>query len=360
MARPGPVKRASLKAALLGLSHPHSTPHLATLQNLPEVGEIVAWDPAFDLRRHGALLANRAKVGLCTRDLGAVLGLGDIDFAILCVPTDVAADLACRVAASGIHLLAEKPVGLDPAEIRKVIRACRRAGVTASVLYINRFNPAVLEARRLVRAGTFGALMTIEVRLLTTQVRFRNPGGWLFDRRRAGGGILTWLGCHYLDLVRHISGDEIAAVSAQVATRSGERIDVEDVAALSLRYRSGAVGTFTAGYVLAFSGGGYLNPGGFDAYLAWNGRKGRVVIPERARLHVESAVRRGPPKRDMLFPEPASASYGGAPGEAFVRRFIGAFARGEEPPTSLGDALRTAEVLKAVERSVRTRREVRL
>src|ERR1700733_9570311 len=110
-------RRGSLKAALIGLSHPHTIPHLATLENLPEVGEIVAWDDHFNPRRHGALLAASKKVALATGDLAAVLKRGDIDFAIVCVPTDVAADLTCRVLKAGIHVMAEKPVGLTPAEI---------------------------------------------------------------------------------------------------------------------------------------------------------------------------------------------------------------------------------------------------
>ena len=61
------------------------------------------------------------------------------------------------------------------------------------------------------------------------------------------------------------------SVAAQIATRSGEDIDVEDVAALSLGFASGAVGTFHAGYMLSMSGGGYHNAGGYDTYVGVNG-----------------------------------------------------------------------------------------
>ena len=51
--------------------------------------------------------------------------------------------------------------------------------------------------------------------------------------------------------------DRITEVSAVLATRSGEAIDVEDAAALSLRFQSGMIGTFQAGYMLPLSGPGY-------------------------------------------------------------------------------------------------------
>jgi len=351
-------RRGSLKAALLGLSHPHSAPHLATLQNLPEVGEIVAWDGQYEAKRHGALLANRKKLTLCTDDLAAVLRRGDIDFAIVCVPTDDAAALTCRVLKAGIHVMAEKPVGLNPGEIRRVMAAARKAKVQASVLYCNRWLPAIREARRLVRGGAIGPLLTAEARMLTTQVRFREPRSWLFSQRRAGGGILTWLGCHFFDVLQYVSGEPIVAVSAQLGTRSGEKIDVEDVAAVAFRLRSGAVGTLQAGYVLAFSGGGYLNGAGNDMSVGFTGRRGRVTWAARPLLRIESPVKRGSPVRERTFPAGTSTSYGGKWGEGFLRQFIASFQKGAEPPAGLEAALRTALILEAVHKSAETGREV--
>ena len=62
--------------------------------------------------------------------------------------------------------------------------------------------------------------------------------------------MLTWLGCHYIDLMRYMTGDEIVSVQAEIATRSVEKIDVEDVAVLSMRLKSGAVASLHVGYML--------------------------------------------------------------------------------------------------------------
>lgn len=350
---------APLHGALLGLTHPHSGKLLATLNNLAEVGGIYLWENEPGAAQRLDIPPSR-KVRLVTADLDAVLGRPEIDFAIVCVQTDQAAALARRVIAAGKHLLAEKPVGLDAAEIRGVMRAATRAGVQAGVLYINRLHPVIGEARRLVQAGVIGPLLSCEARLLTTQVRFRDPDSWLFRRRHAGGGILTWLGCHYLDLLWHVSGDPITAVAACEARRSGEKIDVEDSAALALQFRSGAVGTFHAGYALAHSGGGYLNSQGYDAYLACNGRDGRVVWPDInvPLLHIERPGR--PAVREVRFRLRSSTSYGGTRGETFVRQFLAALRGAGQVPATLADALRTAEVLEAVHRSARTGRLTRV
>ncbi len=353
-----PRTQASLKAALLGLGHPHSAAYLNTLNNLPEVSGIFLWD---ETRRPGVAgsLPRSPKVELVTPDLDRLLARSDLDFAIVCARTDQAADIGRRVVEAGKHLLTEKPGGMDPGEISGVIQAARRAGVCAGVLYANRFQPAMREAHKLFSTGTIGRLLSAEARMLTTQVRFRDPKVWFFHRRHAGGGILTWLGCHFIDLLQHVSGDRITAVCAHEATLSGEKIDVEDSAALALRFASGAVGTFHAGYTLAHSGGGFVNASGYDTYLAWNGQEGRIVWPGLVpRLHVESPVASGPAVREKFFRPRKTTSYGGAGGEAFIRQFIAATRGRAELPASLENALSVARVIEAAERSAATGRLV--
>ena len=82
----------------------------------------------------------------------------------------------------------------------------------------------VRDVRALIAQDLVGPLMSIEMRMLTTQPMFRKPESWLFSQSEAGGGMLAWLGCHYIDMMRYISGDEIVSVAAEVATRSGETI----------------------------------------------------------------------------------------------------------------------------------------
>ncbi len=347
-----------MKAALLGLAHPHAGILLATLDLLPEISEICLWDP--DAPGIAASLPAAAKVVQVSTDLDAVLGQHDLVFAVVCVPTDRAAALARRVLQAGKHLLAEKPAGFTSAEIAAVEEEAARAGLTASVLYPRRFHPCMVAARELIQAGKLGPLLSVEARFLTTQVRFRNPQSWLFRRRESGGGILPWLGCHCLDLIHHLTGDEIVAVSAQLAIRSGEAIDVEDTAALTLRLRSGAVGTFLAGYALANAGEGYLNRAGNDSYLGINCRNGRVVWPDLApRLVIESPPGPGQAAvREVTLPNPDSPAYGGAAGETFLRQFIAAVSGRAAPPTTLRDALRTARLIEAAAESSRTGRLV--
>lgn len=350
-----------MKVALLGLTHPHSGILLTTLENLPEITAVSLWDPDPAVAASPRLPPCR-KITQTGANLSRVLAEPDLAFVIQCVRHDHAAEVALRVVAAGRHLVIEKPAGLTSAEIVAVARAANAARIVASVLYPRRFHPCMVAARELASSGAIGPLLTAECRFLTTQVKFRDPDSWLFRRTQAGGGILLWLGCHCLDLLQHVSGDEIVEVTGFLATRSGEKIDVEDTAALALKYRSGAVGTFHAGYTLAFSGQGYVNLAGYDSYLGFHGRGGRIIWPDlESRLLVERARESGnAPMAEERFPNPPSTSYGGAAGEAFFRRFFAAIAGKGPAPTTLDDALRTARIIEAAEESSSRGRTVRI
>lgn len=350
-----------MRAALLGLSHPHTDILLTTFENMPEITSVVLWDgdPRLVAKTK---LAQRPKVTLTTADLDRALDQPDLCFALVCMRHDLAAAVAHRVIAAGIHLLAEKPVALNSAQILSIQEAAAKRGVVASVLYSRRAHPCMVVARKMLRAGTLGKLTSMESRFLTTQVRFRNPKHWLFQRQHSGGGILLWLGSHCLDLLHHVPDDEITEVSGYLATQSGEPIDVEDTAALALKFRSGATGTFHASYSLAFSGQGYVNAKGYDSYLAFNGRQGRVVWPGLdPQLQIEAPPQAGQAAiRQESFVLPDSKSYGGVFGEVFIRWFIAATRGRAAPPATLADALRTARVIEAAELSSETGRAVKV
>ncbi len=351
-----------LHAALLGLEHPHSLAHMRTLQVLPEVASISLWDEN-QSTLDAAVEAQGDKVVATYTDLAGVLADDSILFAIAAVRNDLGPEIFSRSLKAGKHVMAEKPIGRRATDTQKVIDVANAHGLQLGVCYQNRGNPVVREARRLVQRGAVGDLMSIECRMLTTQVRFRDPRHWLFDNKMAGGGILSWLGCHYIDLIRYVSCDEIVSVSAEVATRSPHAITVEDVAALSLRFRSGAVGSFHAGYTLALSGSGYDNKTGYDIYVGINGSAGRIywsTAGAATSLSLESTHPdfNDAPWRSSEFRPAPSPAYGGVAGENFIRRFIRAAQGYGEPMAGGADALAVARVVDAAYESSRTGRRV--
>lgn len=190
--------------------------------------------------------------------------------------------------------------------------------------------------------------------MITSQVRFRDPSHWLFRRATAGSGILSWLGCHFLDALCFMIDDEVAEVTAFVGNRNPEAIEVEDTACLALRFRGGALGTFNAGYHLVGSVPGYMGAS-YDTFLALRGTSGFARLPlsdgASATLMSEAPGWREGGRREWRYDLPASSAYHGVPGEEFVRQFLRA---SRARTTALAPIGAIAHILDIVEAAIRS------
>jgi len=115
-------------------------------------------------------------------------------------------------AASGRPVLCEKPLGLNADECRRMVAACRAAGVKLFVGHCGRYKFAVEKARQQLLDGALG-----ELRGMRVCYGNKAPTGvWRRDCRISGGGALLDLGPHVLDVVRYVSGQEVTDVLAMV------------------------------------------------------------------------------------------------------------------------------------------------
>lgn len=162
--------------------------------------------------------------------------------------------------------------------------------------------------------------------------------------------MLAWLGCHWLDALRFVTGQEIVRVQAELATTSGEAIDVEDTAAITFRTDDGAIGSMHAGYLLAVGNPGY-RAAGHDIAMILRGTLGAIYYTagrQEAPLLLESVAPgwSSAQRRTFQFTPTPSPGYGGLAGLDFFRAFLAA-TPGEPTPADAHDALRLLEVLDA-------------
>ena len=99
-----------------------------------------------------------ARFGGCAAyDSAAALIADDaVEAVIVSTPTDTHCEHTLAAAAAGKHVLCEKPMARDRHEARRMVDACREAGVTLGVAYRRRLFPQVLEAKRRLAAGEIG------------------------------------------------------------------------------------------------------------------------------------------------------------------------------------------------------------
>lgn len=347
--------------AMVGLTHPHSRMYLDTLDMVDEVEAIVLADEDAAVAQEAAGRWPKARAAY--GEAVDALDHPGVTHALIAVPNDRAVPLITAAIERGLGVFTEKPGARTAAEFQPVVAALARRPVPFAMAYLNRWQPTLRQMRDLYQAGAIGELRSVELRLVTTQVGLRDPRHWLFDGAVAGGGILTWLACHWLDWVRYASGQEYARVSAELATLSGESISVEDVAALTFRLSGGAVGSLHAGYLLSTGTPGYEGTNS-DWAIHLRGSHGTLAFRRGLQdepLVLESSApgwRHASPRTYGLT-APRERGYGGLAGNDFFRAFLAAGPH-DSTPADATDALRVLELLDAIHEAGRSGRTVSL
>lgn len=347
-----------LRVGVYGLRHPHSAAHVRELQLMEEVEEIVVVD-----EDESALTPYRGapKIVEALSSLEPVLRRDDIPIFFVFKPNDESAVAMERVVSAGKHVIADKPAARTSEELRRVLAAADRRGVQVGVYYQSRWHPMYRQLRELRQAGVIGRVVSVVVRFIASGFTVRDPRSWIYQRARSGGGILHWLGCHYIDLMHYLVGERIERVSAMVGTTGDTPIDVEDVAAVTLEFAGGAIATLHCGYLLQRSRAGGPTQS-YDQAFAIYGSKGRAWTEADDTLVVESAVRGWDDclRREFRYQIPESEAYAGVYGMEFLRAFFRAFLEGGPSPCSGEEALRVLAVIEAAYEAAASGRTVGL
>ena len=342
-----------MRFAQIGVIHPHGPGYLQTLRLMDEARLVAACD-ADRTAATAVLRAEGLDVPLYD-DMATLLEKERPEAVLIALPPVATPAAVIAAAQAGCHVYAEKPCARNATEFLPAKAAIEAAGVQFWTGYQRRFMPAGIAIRDIVRQGLLGDLVSAEARVITTSVHSRDPRHWLFDREQSGGGVLSWLGCHFLDFLRWSTGAEVQTVAALLETSSGEAIDVEDNAALALRFTNGLLATLNCAYVTDRPRNDtWIALRGTLGWLSWD-QSGPVL--EVTSDHPAWAAA---PKRTFRFDADEAGGYGGAVGIVALRAFIAA-SRGEGPPVfTPDDALRVLEIIDAAQSSARSGRQITL
>lgn len=157
-----------------------------------------------------------------------------VDAVLIATPHHLLASTALAAIRAGKHVLVEKPMAMNAAEGEEVELAANRAGVICMPGYSFRFlirRP--IEA--LLASGAVGEILAISGSIGTRSMT--RP--WM-TRPETGGGPLMYVGCHLIDFVLWLTGDEVVRVFADVHRRADTGTD--ETSAIQLGLEKGSVG----------------------------------------------------------------------------------------------------------------------
>ena len=167
-------------------------------------------------------------------DLDAFAASG-IDAAVVATPNRFHADTAVALLESGIHVLVEKPIAPTVEESQRIIDAARANNRVLMVGHVERFNPAVETVKRAIA----------DDEIISIQITRVGP----FPPRMGEVGVVIDLAVHDIDIIRHLTGSEMAEVQSLLGHTHASR---EDSALLQFRMDNGTIAHITTNWVTPY------------------------------------------------------------------------------------------------------------
>ncbi|WP_028746390.1 Gfo/Idh/MocA family protein [Rhizobium mesoamericanum] len=173
--------------------------------------------------------------------LSEVLAERRPDGVIIATPNQLHVANALEAIASGLPVLIEKPIADDVDEAAKLVSAAENAGVPVLVGHHRRYNPLILETKRLLESGRLGTVLTAHGSFWAAKPDDYFNADW---RRQPGAGPTLINLIHDVDLFRFLFG-EVKSVHA-MESNAARHLAVEDTAVVVLRFGAGTLATLTA------------------------------------------------------------------------------------------------------------------
>jgi predicted dehydrogenase len=155
---------------------------------------------------------------------------GQVDAAVVAVPTNAHAEAGCQLLESGIDVLIEKPIAPDLASADRLIETAQKNGRVLQVGHLERFNPAVLALEQVVRLPLFFEIHRLSV----------------FSRRSLDVDVVLDLMIHDLDVVLSLVPAELTGIRAAGISILSPKVDIANV---RLEFAGGCVANLTASRV---------------------------------------------------------------------------------------------------------------
>jgi UDP-N-acetylglucosamine 3-dehydrogenase len=315
-----------------------------------EQAKIVGFADA-DISRAKALAAKFAPEAKVYADYKQMLKDGEVEAVSVCLPNVLHAPVTIDALQAGCNVMVEKPMATSLEEAKKMVEAAKKAGKLLMVNQTQRRELTHRKAKEVIDSGIMGKILHVTAMFGHSGPEDWSPSGkWFFKKNQARFGAMADLGVHKADLVRYLTGKEVAEINAFYGCLEKKRADVDDNFVASLRFEDGTLGTLAASWTVKEMDANYTILHCSNGSLAIYMYPGKPLVAHLAN-----------PKCEIVFdippvPPTDGSGWGVDVGGAFVRAILGL-----EPPFCTGEeGMKSLEVILAAEKACDTRKTVKL
>lgn len=180
-------------------------------------------------RQYGIPLAFDSPAELCRSP--------EVDAIFVATPNACHLEHVLLALAGGKPVLCEKPMAMDAHQCQAMVEAARQAGLLLGVAQVFRFADSIARLRERLLGGQIGH--PVFARSEFSYRGLQHPRTWINNRRMAGGGPITDVGVHCIDVLRFVLQDEVARVHAcAFPDQPSDKVEAAGVLTLEFRKRT--------------------------------------------------------------------------------------------------------------------------
>ena len=166
-------------------------------------------------------LAKQIDVPLTFGSYEDLLASDEIDAVYIPLPTSQHVEWTIKAADAGKHVLCEKPISLDAADIKTLIKARERNGVVVSEAFMVTYHPQWFKVKELIRKGSIGQLKHVQASF----TYFNKDADNMRNRVDLGGGVIPDIAVYPVVATRFATGVEPEKLQSTVEFDSKFKTD---------------------------------------------------------------------------------------------------------------------------------------
>lgn len=176
-------------------------------------------EPALE-RAHG----NYPAAAIC-KSFKQLLDTPGLNAVVIGTPNNLHAEYTIAAAKKKLHVLCEKPLAMNPAESRKMLKAVKDNNLIGMTNFSYRWVPSFRIVRDMIKKGQFGNILRVHVMYLQSWLRDPNgPLVWRCMKEFAGFGALGDLGSHMIDAACFVTGAKPKRAIGTTQIRIGTKV----------------------------------------------------------------------------------------------------------------------------------------
>ena len=184
------------------------------------------------------MIGSKSGFKFSSTDLDNTLGNQEINTVVIASRHDSHAEIVKKSLRYKKNIFVEKPLAINKEELNEIKDLYNSLDDAPQLMvgFNRRFSPHILKIKQLIS-------VTDEPKsfIMTMNAGYIQKDHWVHDDE-IGGGRIIGEACHYIDLMRYLTGYEIVSITSKCMSNSNTKVN-EDKMSITIGFSDGSFGT---------------------------------------------------------------------------------------------------------------------